>query len=726
MKILTKNQPTSPRKTRLIFLYSINRTFNDTPFLVKKMLKKALFALLAIVAVLPFSTAQTTSKAKSKDKIAEKGRENRNVRVRNCSPINSPNLDFSPAFYQNGLVYVSSKKKAGPVDPSLGETFFELYFAPFDPNQEPAAPSRFSMALNSAQHEGPVTFSADGNTIFFTRNNESKSGAAKADKKGVIRMKIFEAQRGAFDWENVRELPFNADEHSCIHPSLSADGLSLFFASDMPGGFGGMDIWRAKREAGGGWSRPENLGSAVNSEANEAFPFAHARGNLFFSSNREGAMGGLDIFMARPDAALNGHFDEVVNLGAPFNSTEDDLGFILEADGRRGFFSSSRSGGYGKDDIFSFETGENGIEGMEKAASRRTGLEVVDAITGAGLQGAAIRVLQREKDGYLSGGDFYEPQLIALSEDASQLELRLIRKNERELGQPDLFSNARGGAQFDFLDGKDYLILVSKEGYRTAERLFSVSTSGLEAPKIALEPTPACRPIQGTVKREDGGAPISNAIVRFFDQKSTREEMVRTNSEGFFDACLAANGDWMLMAEKQGFVGKTASISLAGDGKIVKEIKLTTAPTGQVVEQTPMLGAKKLEVGSTITMEKIYYDFNQARHNADAIRQLNTLAAVMKRYPTLEIDLISHTDSKGSAEANQKLSDERAKNAKDYLVKAGGVAATRINAYGKGESQLKNRCADGSNCTEDEHGENRRTEIKIRKLAEGVQVVNRQ
>ena len=140
------------------------------------------------------------------------------------------------------------------------------FFAPFDPNGEPVARQEFSAELNAnINNEGPVTFSHDWNTVFFSRNSD------KSDAKGIAHQQIFEATRGLFDWEKTRLLPFNSIDFSCRHPSLSADGQTLYFSSDMPGGFGGFDLWKVRRD-GAGWSKPENLGAEINTEGKEGFP----------------------------------------------------------------------------------------------------------------------------------------------------------------------------------------------------------------------------------------------------------------------------------------------------------------------------------------------------------------------------------------------------------------------------------------------------------------------
>ena len=159
--------------------------------------------------------------------VAEYSNTGHEVRIFNASRVNSDGLEFCPAVYENGLVYVS-RYKNGPVDPKTGQTFFELFYAEVDPNGMPGKPESFSTELNSAYHEGPVSFSSSGNRIFFTRTN-SVNGVSRSDGRGRSVEKIYEATRGPFDWENVIELPFNRNEYRSVHPSISPDEAKLFF-----------------------------------------------------------------------------------------------------------------------------------------------------------------------------------------------------------------------------------------------------------------------------------------------------------------------------------------------------------------------------------------------------------------------------------------------------------------------------------------------------------------
>jgi outer membrane protein OmpA-like peptidoglycan-associated protein len=516
----------------------------------------------------------------------------------------------------------------------------------------------------------------------------------------------------------VRPLPFNSDEYSCRHPSMSADGMTLYFSSDMPGGFGGFDVYRVKKE-GADWSKPENLGAEINTASREGFPFVHESGALFFASEGHNSLGGYDIFLAKSTEKTT-DFNEISNIGAPFNSEKDDLGFILDASATRGFFSSTRSPSTGEDDIYEF-TAEDGLHGINLQETMRAPIAVTDAFSGQALQGASIRVLERSQDGYASGGDFYDVVLQPDENGSDNLALRLVRKNAEDLGKTDLYSNARGEALFDFVPGKDYLLVVSLDGYKVGDKLYTGEEKPTGNLAILLEPLPKCRPIRGVVKTETYGTPIVNAVVKFVDSKSGKQEMVRTNLNGEFDFCLGLEGNWTLLAEKEGFIGKADLINLASTDKIFKEIKLARDRIIQNDVPQSNFAPQPLAVGSVITLDKIYYDFNKATLNESACRQLEGLVAVMKQYPSMEIDLLAHTDTRGGAAENTKLATARAQNAKAYVV-ARGIPDSRINAVGKGESEPRNQCRDGVECTEDQHAYNRRTEVKVRKINEGVKV----
>ncbi|MFN4255872.1 MAG: carboxypeptidase regulatory-like domain-containing protein [Saprospiraceae bacterium] len=685
----------------------------------KSIYPPLLFSCLLIAAS---AAGQQSSKSKSKSKLYEKDGENKTVRVLNCSSLNSRSTDYSPTYYQNGIVYVSSRQKSGPQDKRTGETFFELYFAPFDPNGQPSSPEKFSLEINSALHEGPVTFSRDWQTMYFTRNN-TRRGVPKADGKGIVRLKIYEAKRGPQDWEGVHELPFNSDDYSCMHPTLSADGSELYFASDMPGGYGGFDLYVSRRAADGTWAKPENLGPTINTPKSEVFPFIHASGTLFFSSNGHYSLGGLDMFFA--DKTDDGTDYEVVNMGEPFNSAKDDLGIILNDDATGGFFSSDREPGWGKDDIFSF-TVEQGIKGVPPPKDQQVRIVVNDAKTGQPIQGAEIRILHPSGDGFVSGKqNLYEIDLQPVQHLDNTLNMQLIRRDAGKIGEPDLFANAAGEARYNFMQHRTYLLVASAPGYLPGDKFLTLDTNDDPTTlTIQLEESPICVPTNGTVATDQFGTRIANASLRFVHKITNRQETARTNLNGEFGACLPGPGEYLVQVEKEGFQPEniTLTATKGKDNYTEFRLKPTLIPSGSEPTAAALIPlAGPLQEGTVIVMDKIYYDYNKATLNESATRHLNALCDLMRRYPEMEIELTSHTDTRGDAKANLALSQERATNAKKYMVYR-GIEASRITALGKGESEPRNHCADGVNCSETEHQFNRRTEIRVRKIGGNMKV----
>ncbi len=671
-------------------------------------MKQTLILLALLVGGAAVAFGQQSAKSKSKERNREKDSPGQVVRVLNAKYLNSPNTDYSPAFYQNGIVYVSSRKKSGPVDAKSQETYSQLYFAPFDPNGDPANPQSFSLEINSSLHEGPVTFSRDYKTMFFTRNNMHK-GVQKAAGDGKVRLKIYEAQKGPIDWGEVRELPFNADTFSCVHPSLSPDGKRLYFSSDMPGGVGGFDLYVSERGANGGWKKPMNLGPRVNSVGNDVFPFIHGSGTLFFSSNGYESSKGLDMYFV--DVEENGD-TVVVSLGEPFNSKEDDLGIILNDDGTRGFFASDRKNGLGKDDIFSF-TIEKGIEGVGRPEAVAVNILVTDAQTGKPIQGAEIRILQPSEDGFVSNQEaFYNTDLLPDPLKPNVLTLELVPKNAQDMGRPDLYTNAVGEARHEFMRYRSYLLLVNMNGYQTAQKLFTLeenSNPGVIAVKLA--DAPVCHRANGVVATVQFGTRIANATLTFMHKSSGRKETFRTNLNGEYDVCLPLAGEYVLQVDRPGFKPETVTLEAAAAGAQFNDIRLR--PT-ELVAGNEEKEAQPLKPGSVVVMDNIRYEANKTTLNESAVRHLNAVYELLTRYPDMSIELIVHTDTRGDAGKNMQLSKERAENAKTYLEYR-GIAGNRIKATGKGETQPRNHCTEGVACSEEEHAVNSRMEVVVLK-----------
>lgn len=682
------------------------------------ILLSALFVFLA----LPSSThAQQSGKSKSKDRFREKDYA-RPPDIRNAAEINGPGMDYSPIYHRDGIVFVSNSSRAGRTDARYQDRpSFDLYFALLDANQEPTVRQAFSDELNSRLNEGQATFSRDGRTVYFTRNNMYK-GVQKAGDDGRVRMKIYQARLGKYDWENVQELPFNDNNFSCMHPSLSVDGQRLYFTSDMPGGQGGFDLYVSTRMADGTWSTPANLGPEINTDKNELFPFiTFGEKTLLFASSGHNTLGGLDIFSVNLDKVDEG----VINLNEPFNSPHDDMGMILNEDGTRGFFTSDRPGGHGKADIYAFKLDKN-LESVEKPQESRVTIVVTDGRTGQPIPRAEVRILQSTDDGFISAkNDFYYTELAPTPESPNSFSLRLVRKDADELGNPDLVTNAAGKAYGDFVLYRSYLILASYDGYQTAERLYTMEPNKSGELTLSLFEEAVCHRMTGMVSTDKFNTRIPNATLIFTHLESNKQTVAHTDLNGEYNICLPLEGEYRLQVKREGFRPQILTTKATRGKSINNTIRLEPVEMAVVATtdaaKTDAMLARPLQDGYVITMDKINFEPGKATLNQSAVRHLDAIVELMQRYPEMEIDLTMHTDSRGEAKANLELSNERAKNAKTYLTYK-GIAADRIAAVGKGDTQVRNRCTKGVECTEAEHNVNNRLEVKVRKVGSAVKV----
>ncbi|GAB2772097.1 OmpA family protein [Salinimicrobium soli] len=264
----------------------------------------------------------------------------------NPASFNSQYSDFG-TFVNKETVYFTSARGDGDTKTKIydwtGEPFLDVYKV----STQGGSVTPVSGDVNTVRHEGPVTISPDGNTMYFTRNNYLNNRNGKKDDQGVNNLKIYKASMVNGKWGNIEELPFSNDNYSVGHPSISADGKTLYYASDAPGGQGGSDIYKVSIN-NGTFGTPENLGPTVNTPGNEFFPFVAKNGNLYFSSDGHKGYGLLDVFVV-----TTAEPGKVQNLGEPVNSSLDDFSFTYSSEDKsRGYVSSNRPGGQGNDDIY--------------------------------------------------------------------------------------------------------------------------------------------------------------------------------------------------------------------------------------------------------------------------------------------------------------------------------------------------------------------------------------
>ena len=366
-------------------------------------------------------------------------------RVEELKDLNSKESDYSPSLGRDdyGLVYFTSARddaEGNKTHGATGQGFTDIFESRIDKKSKWSIPVPVK-GLNSEFEDGTPCFTNDYKEIYFTRCE-----AGKREKKGC---EIMNSKRSGDAWSEPKNIGILPDTMVAAHPALATDGLTLYFVSDLSGGFGGKDIWKSTRSSESGeWPKPVNLGPDINTNGDELFPYIRSDGTLYFSSDGLIGMGGLDIFKATPQP--DGSW-LVQNMKSPINSSADDFGITFENDNEKGIFSSTRKG-RGDDDLYTFE--------LPPLRFNITGL-VKDEKTGAVIEGSTI-------------------QLIA--SDASNL--------QAETGKS-------GDFRFTLKPEVDYIFLASKKGFLNGKE--KETTKGQVKSRdfmVTILLTPIDRPIE--------------------------------------------------------------------------------------------------------------------------------------------------------------------------------------------------------------------------------------
>ncbi|MEX1190107.1 MAG: OmpA family protein [Bacteroidia bacterium] len=248
---------------------------------------------------------------------------------------------FGATPYNYGYVFTAQTivEDKAMKDPYSGMTYMDMYYTKKDKAGAWLPPDFLKGGVNSEYHDAFATVSVDGQTMYFTRTNQTK-GRVKKNEENMVSLKIFKAVFLEGEWTNIEEFPFNSDDYSNAHPALSPDGKKLYFSSDRPGGYGQTDIYVTEMN-GDTWGEPKNVGPMINTAGRDMMPQMGFDEKLYFSSDGHAGMGGLDIFKS---SMKGDSWSQPVNMKSPINSSRDDFSFNLDADGKVGNLSSTRSG----------------------------------------------------------------------------------------------------------------------------------------------------------------------------------------------------------------------------------------------------------------------------------------------------------------------------------------------------------------------------------------------
>lgn len=607
-------------------------------------------------------------------------------RTQQLEDVNTTLDEFGASFFRQGIVFTSERDRGAAIrriHTWTGDPFLELYYAEIksaaNGGYEFGLPVKYSSTINTKFHDGPVCFNKTQDRIYFTRNNIEGNRIGR-DGGGVVRLKILTARLENNEWRDVESMSFNSEEYSTAHPTVTADGEKMYFTSDMPGGMGGMDLYVTMSE-NGRWGPAINMNAyvpGINTEGDEIFPFIHDDGTLYFASNGHAGLGGLDIFYSND---VDGAWSPVANMGAPINSNADDFSLTFSDDKSIGFYSSNRAGGNGNDDLYMFQREAVDVE-----------LLVYDKNSGEPLEAATVEMNCNERE-FTTGGDgriFFE--------------MPLSRTCRIEADKDDYKANSAA---------------ASTKGYKSGEKL--------------LVSIPLDRPLEFSLEGKitaTGGQSIGKTSLTITNDCGEPVDVMETNSSGGFNLKLRPGCCYLIKAQKQGYLVSTENICTRGrtsSQNITADLALNSVPTktDEVVEVVEVETGGTTTIPPTITppnfpipparplgFPTLYHDFDRASVQELYQDELMIIYNLIQANPSVIIEIGSHTDARGPSSYNDKLSARRAGEVAQYL-KERGVSEGRFSSRGYGESQIINGCTDGVKCSEEQHQENRRTEVNV-------------
>jgi outer membrane protein OmpA-like peptidoglycan-associated protein len=426
---------------------------------------------------------------------------------------------------------------------------------------------------------------------------------------------------------------------------VAEDGNTLYFSSDRPGGEGGVDIYRSHKKDGK-WTTPHNLGATVNTMGDEFYPFMANDSTLYFSSNGHGGIGGLDIYLTRIRKNV---FSTPENLGYPLNTSSDDFSMVLDKGGRSGVFSSNRDGGVGYDDIYRFKVKSFFVVG--KTIDRNDSTKIIP-----------------------------DARVNILDESGSILD--------------STYSDNEGNFHVDLDFDKNYIFSAAKQGYSWIDSLrFSTITRALGRDSLLVPLWSHNLFAKGSVYSNETQAKLPDVTVLIENISDGVVDSITTNATGAYHFLLKPNKKYSIKARKPGFIPRHFELSTAGitNGDLINDFLLEEEFMEKVV---------------------IQFDFDKWNLKSSHSAELEEIARIMKRNPKSHIHIGAYADSHGTVEYNLALSNKRANEVVSYF-NSHGIDAKRMTAIGFGEELLLNECSNGVICTAEDHSKNRRAELKV-------------
>ncbi|MDH5413225.1 MAG: OmpA family protein [Flavobacteriaceae bacterium] len=683
--------------------------------------------------------------------------------------INTKDSEFGTTFFGKDKVVFAAPKDNAVITRTVWnenkQAFLDLYIGTITEDGEIAGKQRVLGDVNNKFHEGIVAFTKDLKTVYFDANNYTSKNKAKKDSTGTVNIQLYKANVGANGaWTNVVKLPFNNDEYSTGHPTLSIDDKKLYFISDRPGSIGKTDIYVVNINVDGTYSRPKNLGNRINTEEREMFPFISDNNILYFSSNGHPGYGELDVYASK---IFDNSVSEPINLEDPVNSKKDDFAYIIDDSNHKGYFSSNRKGGKGDDDIYGFVASPPLYIECNQIIS---GI-VRDKDTEELLPGSTVELLD-EQGNQLQSVTSNESDATFSFELPCDTKYTIVGSQQGYLRE-ELPVNTVNDIDADpleiYLDLPPELIVVDEKimiNINTiyfdfdkwdirpdaAKELDKVISVMKEHPTIVIEAgshtdSRAREAYNQVLSEKRAKSTVDYIVAAGIDRNRLTAkgygEMQLVNNCSSFVTCsreehqLNRRTEFVIVNDDDRFVQVSAPENdIVADVSRPIETEIEDQKDMEVVE--PIVEEAELIVESSeikdsnfdgevkntenqetlkpssrfIKIAPIYYDFDTWSLSDKELIELDKVVQLMKEHPAIIVEAGVHTDAKNRVAYNQMFSDKRAKNVLKYMISK-GVHPNRLTAKGYGESRLVNHCKSFVECSDKEQQANRRIEFMI-------------